>query len=847
MVHEQQRSANPRIAGRFEVLGRIGSGPHGPTYRARDHRRFLGQSDDPAAWTVALKILRGDSAEAEPEAFDARRDTLLEALSSLEDPVLVTPRDAGRTELGLPYLAFDLVEGTSLEERLATEGPLDPHHARELVRRLALSLQSAHDRGVAHGALDLHHVILLDDDEPRLLDVGLRGLLDEAHGEAKKADAQRADVASLGRLLAAACTGDTSGSRLPEDAQLAHVVQAARASIDPQAAASDAAPIEPFGEASAVAAALSVAPEPLELDPAPTQEVAAGYGTLVTRGPSRKPLVAVMLALALVASAGAWTLRGRSARAAEKAAVAELEHELARREQTAQDLEDELSAARDALAAPVEEAASQRATAVALEARVDELQSRLAERERAADELRAAERSAVAAAEEARRRQVEAETERDAAREELARRRDAEADEGRRANRIAALTAQLDAGPDAPDALGDLVRRDPELAPLLDGPLSPLLESWQTAASALEDSQAATLAEASALVVRARDALVEARRLGGATDADLDLHLGAGQTLGAALDRTLADLESRIDARLDAVEKGRTETWEALLAAPLEATPDAALAMAESFGHDRSAELFEALGSALANASPSDGGDLSAWIPHLPLAGRHGEPLLRHAWAREWRTQAPSVPLDQALRSWPAPRSSLSLGAGPEDPLANGLDECIALFSHRGPFPGQSGRSSLYRSVTAAGRLSWQIETLEDDPAASTSERSWIVHQRFYDEQGTFRSERRVRIVQRGRVLVEEDARDHVVLDGREPVSAGTWSLSQAAPPTRLPIDPAALAAFQRRLAEVELPAFATEHDDGRRLWSARYGLLAHDDPGFVQRELIYADDAAPF
>src|SRR5512144_2710328 len=94
------------VVGRFELVREIGRGGFGVVWEARD--RDLGRS-------VAFKAVRAGGRTA------VREERLLreaEAAARLAHPNLVTLFDLGRSEHG-PYLVLELLQGRTLEERLA--------------------------------------------------------------------------------------------------------------------------------------------------------------------------------------------------------------------------------------------------------------------------------------------------------------------------------------------------------------------------------------------------------------------------------------------------------------------------------------------------------------------------------------------------------------------------------------------------------------------------------------------------------------------------------------------------------------------------------------------------------
>ncbi len=139
--------APARSVGGYELLGEIGRGGMGVVYKARD--RKLGR-------LVAVKMIRS-AAHASP-AEVARFLAEARAKALLDHPNVVPVYEVGEAE-GLPYFVMALVEGGSLQQRLAA-GPLPAGEAASLVRHVAGAVQHAHDRGVLHRDLKPSNILL---------------------------------------------------------------------------------------------------------------------------------------------------------------------------------------------------------------------------------------------------------------------------------------------------------------------------------------------------------------------------------------------------------------------------------------------------------------------------------------------------------------------------------------------------------------------------------------------------------------------------------------------------------------------------------------------------------------
>jgi eukaryotic-like serine/threonine-protein kinase len=138
-----------KLAGRFIILSRIGSGSMGSVYRAR--QAAVGRD-------VALKIVRRDRAY-DPET-KARFEREARAVSTLTSPHTVTAFDFGEAEDGSWFLALEMLEGETLGERLRRERRLDWVEALRFASEALRSLAEAHAQGIIHRDLKPDNLFL---------------------------------------------------------------------------------------------------------------------------------------------------------------------------------------------------------------------------------------------------------------------------------------------------------------------------------------------------------------------------------------------------------------------------------------------------------------------------------------------------------------------------------------------------------------------------------------------------------------------------------------------------------------------------------------------------------------
>ena len=160
------------LGGRFLVLKKIGAGGMGAVYRARQE----GMDRD-----VAVKVLLGDLSENDTVL---RRFTLEAlAVSRLKHPNTIQIFDYGQTPQGNPYIAMELLEGSTLHDVLRKERPLPIRRALRIMAQVAASLGEAHGKGIVHRDLKPENIFLINvsgnADFVKVLDFGVAKMRDK--------------------------------------------------------------------------------------------------------------------------------------------------------------------------------------------------------------------------------------------------------------------------------------------------------------------------------------------------------------------------------------------------------------------------------------------------------------------------------------------------------------------------------------------------------------------------------------------------------------------------------------------------------------------------------------------
>ncbi len=156
------------VLGPYVLLDAIGSGSMGQVYKAssKNDNNFYAVKVLPrrSMWNVRL----------------ARRQ--VRSFANFSHPAVVPFVDVG-TAGGLHYLAWPLVEGTTLDTIIQHQGKLTPNQAALFGVHVAQGLMIAHQNNLFHGLVKPSNIMIGSDNQARLLDFGIGSLLVENEGE----------------------------------------------------------------------------------------------------------------------------------------------------------------------------------------------------------------------------------------------------------------------------------------------------------------------------------------------------------------------------------------------------------------------------------------------------------------------------------------------------------------------------------------------------------------------------------------------------------------------------------------------------------------------------------------
>jgi serine/threonine-protein kinase len=150
------------LAGRYRIERQLGRGGMGVVYAAR-------QLD--LSRRVAVKVLTASGGDLGALAHEARTAAGLAHPHIIQVTDFVEPADAP------PFLVMELLEGESLDDRLAAKRTLSPDEAVKIAIQVLSALAAAHDAGIVHRDVKPANVFLtrtaVTYDFVKLLDFGV--------------------------------------------------------------------------------------------------------------------------------------------------------------------------------------------------------------------------------------------------------------------------------------------------------------------------------------------------------------------------------------------------------------------------------------------------------------------------------------------------------------------------------------------------------------------------------------------------------------------------------------------------------------------------------------------------
>lgn len=149
------------IAGRYELLEKIGDGGMAIVYKAKC--RLLNR-------LVAVKVLKPEFARDAKFVENFKRES--HAAAALSHQNIVSVYDVGR-EGNINYIVMELVEGLTLNELIEDTAPMDHRKAVGIAKQIASGLAAAHKHGIIHRDVKPHNVLINEDGVAKIADFGI--------------------------------------------------------------------------------------------------------------------------------------------------------------------------------------------------------------------------------------------------------------------------------------------------------------------------------------------------------------------------------------------------------------------------------------------------------------------------------------------------------------------------------------------------------------------------------------------------------------------------------------------------------------------------------------------------
>jgi serine/threonine protein kinase len=172
---QEKRAAAPEpteIAGRYQVIKKLGAGAFGTVYKAKD--KILGRM-------LAIKTIRLEGLAAAGASLDEMLDRFkreAQVSAQLKHHNIVTIYDIGDSD-GMSYLAMEFIDGEGLE-RVIAKGKLTLERAASIGAQVADALDFAHQHSVVHRDIKPANIMLESGDRVKVTDFGIAKVTDSA-------------------------------------------------------------------------------------------------------------------------------------------------------------------------------------------------------------------------------------------------------------------------------------------------------------------------------------------------------------------------------------------------------------------------------------------------------------------------------------------------------------------------------------------------------------------------------------------------------------------------------------------------------------------------------------------
>jgi len=149
------------LAGRYEIISRIGGGGMALVYKAHDV--LLNRK-------VAVKVLRQQFVNDEEFISRFRREA--QSAAALSHPNVVSIYDVGQQE-DIHYIVMEYVEGHNLNEIIVERAPLQIEEAINIAQQICDALDHAHANHIIHRDIKPHNILIGNNGRVKVTDFGI--------------------------------------------------------------------------------------------------------------------------------------------------------------------------------------------------------------------------------------------------------------------------------------------------------------------------------------------------------------------------------------------------------------------------------------------------------------------------------------------------------------------------------------------------------------------------------------------------------------------------------------------------------------------------------------------------
>jgi serine/threonine-protein kinase len=166
------------FAGKYEILGVLGSGGMSSVYRAR---HLLLRK------LCALKLLHSQHSSKPERVMRFQQEA--RAIAALDHPNIISVQEFSISDSGEAFLEMDLLEGVSLQEVIDSDGHMNVDEFAHVFRQVLGALEHAHAQGIIHRDLKPSNIMLVGNRPEavvKVVDFGIAKVLaDQESGEQK--------------------------------------------------------------------------------------------------------------------------------------------------------------------------------------------------------------------------------------------------------------------------------------------------------------------------------------------------------------------------------------------------------------------------------------------------------------------------------------------------------------------------------------------------------------------------------------------------------------------------------------------------------------------------------------